>query len=154
MFIPVENYTSSHSSIVGTGYDAAGHLKGYLVVPPDSKPEEQYLYKTDYAYFDSYKQDTLTIKLNQDGRNKTFSDYDQNGNLVKVREPQAGGASKINRMFVNDADGHLLRSEPRVDGAVSRSLVVNGEMLGSYGGRGSAMVGRFSRTYHATATPA
>ncbi|WP_233295403.1 DUF4214 domain-containing protein [Massilia antarctica] len=121
------------------GYDAAGHLKGYYVVPPGSLPPGQYLYTTQYTYFDSYRQKGLTVRSGEGvdmtanmTANTTTSDYDVNGHLVKINDPAFDKQAVKSRTFVNDAAGHVLRAT--TGDQVTHALVVNDQMLGATGG--------------------
>jgi YD repeat-containing protein len=129
------------------GYDAAGNLKGYLVVPKKADIDHQVIYSVTYDKFDSYRQGALTAIRGGDaviGNNTTSTttnSYDQNGFLVKVQENDDTA-----RTFINDASGVALRAS--WGGERVNSLVVNEEVLGNSGGGSSGgTAGNFATTY-------
>ena len=72
-------YYKADSRFPTTGYDAAGHMTGYFVVPPWTNTDEQLWYSLDYAHFDDYRQSGVTLRRCADSRT-TISAHDQNGN--------------------------------------------------------------------------
>jgi YD repeat-containing protein len=125
------------------GYDKAGNLKGYYVVPHAAHTDTQLLYHISYAKLDGYQQQVSSVRRGGEFKATTFA-YDQNGQLMQVQED--GGVA---RTFVNDKDGRILTATS--GGAVTTSLIVNGELLGSSGGSGADLVpGNFATTYTST----
>lgn len=106
------------------GYDVAGNLKGYYVVPPNKGPMTQF--KMDYVWFDTAKE-TRSRATNSGGTSMTRTQYDSNGFVVGVIEKPDEG-EETTRSYINDVNGQvLLKVEGKVE---THSLIVNGQLLG------------------------
>ena len=110
-------------------YDAMGNLKKSV----------QQLYGAgqwvttsnyDYTKFDSYKQNQITSTRSDNTGNpgKTTLNYDVNGYLTAITDEDK---SKNNRSFINDVSGQVLKKTQESN--VLKNLVVNGQVLGTYG---------------------
>nr|WP_305089270.1 hypothetical protein [Massilia sp. YIM B04103] len=106
----------------GGGYDLAGNLSAYSIVPP--KYAEHTVVRNNYIRFDGYKSLTVEAEREQHKATTTY-EYDAFGNVVKVSD---SGKEALTRTFTNDTDGRVLRKQQ--DGVLTRSLIVNGELLG------------------------
>ncbi|QJD99466.1 DUF3380 domain-containing protein [Massilia forsythiae] len=109
------------------GYDGAGNPIGYAVVHPhdDGTGRQHSIYFNTYAYFDSAKE--IQVRGSINGKPEyTTTTLDANGNVVKVVDTSAPGKD---RTYINDAEGRVLMSTQ--SGEMVRTLIVNGEVLGS-----------------------
>jgi YD repeat-containing protein len=126
------------------GYDAAGRLTGYSVVPRDRKTHSYY--DSSYIGFDSYKESTVIGRNNSPPKTTTI-EYDVNGNVIKVTD---SGAPDLTRRYINDANGHVLQKTQ--NGKTTYSLVANGEVLGDSGAESSGI--GFANTYESASSAA
>jgi len=109
-----------------TAYDAAGNVLQYRMTDHEGGYTNTYNYT--FARYDGYKEDTISGTSTKLNPGSTKSDYDVNGNLIRVTDSTK---PENNRTFVNDANGHVLLVNQ--GGNVERELVVNGEVLGQHG---------------------
>lgn len=110
-----------------TGYDAAGNVTQYKTEMWEGK---HYIntYNYTHARYEGYREATLTGTSTYLDPGTTTYSYDRNGNLTGVVDSKD---SKNNQTLVNDANGKILRKTQ--NGQVVRSLIVNGELLGTTG---------------------
>ncbi|WP_115597041.1 LysM peptidoglycan-binding domain-containing protein, partial [Achromobacter sp. DH1f] len=110
-----------------SGYDQAGNVTQYRMDVYDGSP-----YTNTYTYahdrFEGYREKTLSGTSTALDPGQTTYQYDVNGNLIGVVDTK--DASK-NQTLVNDASGKILQRVQ--NGQTIRSLVVNGELLGTTG---------------------
>uniref|UniRef100_UPI000E202C88 LysM peptidoglycan-binding domain-containing protein n=1 Tax=Achromobacter sp. DH1f TaxID=1397275 RepID=UPI000E202C88 len=110
-----------------SGYDQAGNVTQYSMAVYDGSP-----YTNTYTYthdrFEGYREKTLSGTSTALDPGQTTYQYDVNGNLIGVVDTK--DASK-NQTLVNDASGKILQRVQ--NGQTIRSLVVNGELLGTTG---------------------
>ena len=106
------------------GYDAAGNVVGYYLHEGDEQFGQYHRFKTER--FDRYVQREQHAQGT--GAAVTTSAYDANGHLVGVID---SGQPDNNRTLYNDAQGRVLLVKQGDN--LLRQLVVNGEVLGSYG---------------------
>ncbi|QJD99468.1 LysM peptidoglycan-binding domain-containing protein [Massilia forsythiae] len=109
------------------GYDGAGNLIQYVQVPADSlgNASRHSEYTTTYTYFDSAKEVQVVGKIDKVTQT-TITTLDANGSVIGVID---NSATNKNRTFINDAAGRVLLTNQ--GGKTERTLIVNGEVLGS-----------------------
>lgn len=134
------------------GYDAAGNLRHYSVVPENSLAHNT-RYSIDYVAFDSYKEKSVQGKVD-DTTKTSLSEYDVNGHLIKL---SGAGDGTTTSLFANDANGHILRKT--YADAVGKAwsydfnMIVNGEMLGGMNSRSNSIEG-FANPYESAGSSA
>ncbi len=110
-----------------SGYDQAGNVTQYRMDVYDGSP-----YTNTYTYthdrFEGYREKTLSGTSTALDPGQTTYQYDVNGNLIGVVDTKDGSK---NQTLVNDASGKILQRVQ--NGQTIRSLVVNGELLGTTG---------------------
>ncbi len=85
-------------------------------------------YNYTHARYEGYREATLSGTSTELDPGQTKYQYDVNGNLVGVVDTKDGSK---NQTLVNDASGKILQRVQ--DGKTTRSLIVNGELLGTTG---------------------
>ena len=110
-----------------SGYDGVGNLRGYTQVTMGGGKT---VYRTTYKLGDSYLEELSTAR-NDDGNASTTSEYDVNGHRIKVTDQTKDGV--VVRTLENDSQGHILQKTQVKENktTVTRSLIVNGELIGS-----------------------
>lgn len=111
---------------VADGYDAAGNVVGYTVTNHDAGVVNEYTLTT--KRFDSYQSAVTHGVSTKQLPGDSTQQYDLNGFLVGVVD---SSQHANDRTVVNDATGHALYVNQ--GGNIQRQLVVNGEVLGTYG---------------------
>ncbi|MBK6006911.1 LysM peptidoglycan-binding domain-containing protein [Ramlibacter ginsenosidimutans] len=111
---------------VADGYDAAGNVVGYTVTNHDTGVVHEYTLTT--KRFDSYQSAATHGVSTKQLPGDSTQQYDANGFLVGVVD---SSQHANDRTLVNDATGHALYVNQ--GGNIQRQLVVNGEVLGTYG---------------------
>lgn len=111
----------------GGGYDGAGNLLGYSVVPPEFANHTDYTSR--FEKFDTYKEALVTGYVNNTTRT-VESYFDQNGNVKKIID-KSDPDNWLTRTYIYDADGRVLR---KMDASgITRTMIVNGEVMGTTG---------------------
>lgn len=110
-----------------TGYDAAGNVTQYKTEMWDGS---HYIntYNYTHARYEGYREATLAGTSTMLDPGLTTYKYDVNGNLIGVTDSKD---AKNNQTLVNDANGKILQRVQ--DGKVTRTLIVNGELMGTTG---------------------
>ena len=129
-----------HDGLVG--YDAAGNLRGYYLVPTQASHDRQVVYHYDYHYTDGAQvgAEKVITGLNLNNSRTTERVFDVNGHLV---ETKGDGPA---RTFVNDAQGRILMADSGFERTFS--LVVNGELMGTTNSRfNQGKPSNFATTY-------
>lgn len=110
-----------------TGYDAAGNVTQYKTEMWDGS---HYIntYNYTHARYEGYREATLSGTSTMLDPGLTTYKYDVNGNLIGVTDSKD---AKNNQTLVNDANGKILQRVQ--DGKVTRTLIVNGELMGTTG---------------------
>jgi len=110
-----------------TGYDQAGNVTQYRMDMWDGTA-----YTNTYTYthtrYEGYREATLSGVSTELDPGQTTYQYDVNGNMVGVVDSKD---SKKNQTLINDVNGKILMRVQ--DGTTMRSLVVNGELMGTTG---------------------
>jgi len=110
-----------------TGYDQAGNVTQYRMDMWDGTS-----YTNTYTYthtrYEGYREATLSGVSTQLDPGQTTYQYDVNGNMVGVVDSKD---SSKNQTLINDANGKILMRVQ--NGTTMRSLVVNGELMGTTG---------------------
>ncbi|MGN8064570.1 LysM peptidoglycan-binding domain-containing protein [Ralstonia sp. 22111] len=105
-------------------YDAAGNVLGYRVTQNGTT--------TDYTYsqalYEGYQEGGVSASSSDGSSGSTAEQYDANGFLIGLSDSTKGAN---NRSFVNDANGHILQKNQQ--GNLLNQLVVNGQVMGTYG---------------------
>ncbi|MFV8603981.1 LysM peptidoglycan-binding domain-containing protein [Ralstonia pseudosolanacearum] len=117
--ITVPVYTTEASS-----YDAAGNALGYRVTQNGTTTD----YTFSQALYEGYQEGGVSAVSSAGSSGSTGEQYDANGFLVGLTDSTQGAN---NRSFVNDANGHILRKNQQ--GNLLNQLVVNGQVMGTYG---------------------
>jgi YD repeat-containing protein len=108
-------------------YDAAGNVLNYRML--DAASGINYNYTTTLKKFDGYKEGTISGAASSGSSpGSTTETYDANGFLVGITDSTMGSN---NRTFINDANGRALMVTQNTN--VQRQMVVNGEVLATYG---------------------
>ncbi len=114
-------------STLGYRYDHAGHVDSTTLTTGSGRGASTKNYQYSYEKSDSYQVSQITGSGN--GATATTTNrYDLNGHLVEVTD-SANAAN--HRLLQNDSDGRVLRKEQ--NGAITHTLIVNGEVLGTSG---------------------
>ena len=108
------------------GYDQAGNVRSYVVRSHEGN--EVTKYTTTLARFEGYQTASTSAKSSVRDPGQTTHAYDANGFLIGIKDATQ---SDNNRVLVNDSEGRLLAVKQ--EGQMRRQLIVNGEVLGSYG---------------------
>ncbi|KRC72993.1 hypothetical protein ASE30_09175 [Achromobacter sp. Root83] len=110
-----------------TGYDQAGNVTQYRMDMWDGTS-----YTNTYTYthtrYEGYREATLSGVSTQLDPGQTTYQYDVNGNMVGVVDSKD---SSKNQTLIHDANGKILMRVQ--NGTTMRSLVVNGELMGTTG---------------------
>lgn len=110
-----------------TGYDQAGNVTQYRMDMWDGTS-----YTNTYTYthtrYEGYREATLSGVSTQLDPGQTTYQYDVNGNMVGVVDSKD---SSKNQTLINDVNGKILMRVQ--NGTTMRSLVVNGELMGTTG---------------------
>ncbi|MES2937303.1 MAG: DUF2235 domain-containing protein [Pseudomonadota bacterium] len=128
--IGTPRYELDYANAAGTAnHDGAGNLLGYkLKTLQGSSYTNQYTYS--YARMDGYREQGVTgQRVGSSVISSTRETYDGNGFLTSVADT---GQQDNYRSFVNDEAGRALYVKQ--GSHVQRQLIVNGEVLGRYGG--------------------
>ncbi|MCZ8384134.1 LysM peptidoglycan-binding domain-containing protein [Achromobacter xylosoxidans] len=110
-----------------SGYDQAGNVTQYRMDVYDGSPYTN-TYTYTHARYEGYREATLSGTSTELDPGQTTYQYDVNGNLIGVVDTKD---SSKNQTLVNDANGKILQRVQ--NGQTIRSLVVNGELLGTTG---------------------
>lgn len=110
-----------------SGYDQAGNVTQYRMDVYDGSPYTN-TYTYTHARYEGYREATLSGTSTALDPGQTTYQYDVNGNLIGVVDTKD---SSKNQTLVNDANGKILQRVQ--NGQTIRSLVVNGELLGTTG---------------------
>ncbi|MGD7114947.1 LysM peptidoglycan-binding domain-containing protein [Ralstonia pseudosolanacearum] len=105
-------------------YDAAGNALGYRVTQNGTVTD----YTFSQAVYEGYQEGGVSAVSSAGSSGSTGEQYDANGFLVGLTDSTQGAN---NRSFVNDANGHILRKNQQ--GNLLNQLVVNGQVMGTYG---------------------
>ena len=105
-------------------YDAAGNVLGYRVTQNGTTTNYTY----SQALYEGYQEGGVSAASSDGSSGSTGEQYDANGFLVGLSDSTQGAN---NRSFVNDANGHILRKSQQ--GNLLNQLVVNGQVMGTYG---------------------
>ncbi len=105
-------------------YDAAGNALGYRVTQNGTTTD----YTFSQAVYEGYQEGGVSAVSSAGSSGSTGEQYDANGFLVGLTDSTQGAN---NRSFVNDANGHILRKNQQ--GNLLNQLVVNGQVMGTYG---------------------
>ncbi|QCX49369.1 LysM peptidoglycan-binding domain-containing protein [Ralstonia pseudosolanacearum] len=105
-------------------YDAAGNALGYRVTQNGTTTD----YTFSQALYEGYQEGGVSAVSSAGSSGSTGEQYDANGFLVGLTDSTQGAN---NRSFVNDANGHILRKNQQ--GNLLNQLVVNGQVMGTYG---------------------
>ncbi|CAM3573341.1 hypothetical protein BOSP111201_13120 [Bordetella sputigena] len=139
MMLKSNGALTQKSNTTYTSYDNAGNVLQYVVENFD-----QQHYVNTYTYtmqrFEGYVQASLSGTSTVYEPGTTTYGYDVNGNLTSVVDQKD---STKNQTLINDVDGKIL--ERTQNGTTIRSLVVNGELMGTVGP--TAGQGDFTPTY-------
>jgi YD repeat-containing protein len=110
-----------------TGYDAAGNVTQYKTEVWEGS---HYIntYNYTHARYEGYREATLAGTSTMLDPGLTTYKYDVNGNLIGVTDSKD---AKNNQTLVNDANGKILQRVQ--DGKITRTLIVNGELMGTTG---------------------
>lgn len=111
---------------VADGYDAAGNVVGYTVTNHEAGVINEYTLTT--GRFEGYQGAVTHGVSTKQLPGDSTQQYDVNGFLVGVVDSSQGAN---NRTLVNDSAGHALYVNQGSN--IQRQLVVNGEVLGTYG---------------------
>ncbi|UIP21724.1 LysM peptidoglycan-binding domain-containing protein [Achromobacter deleyi] len=122
-----------------TGYDQAGNVTQYRMDMWDGTSYTN-TYTYTHARYEGYREATLSGVSTQLDPGQTTYQYDVNGNMIGVVDSKD---SSKNQTLVNDANGKILMRLQ--NGTTMRSLIVNGELLGTTGP--SAGVDDFSPSF-------
>ncbi|ATQ79090.1 hypothetical protein CR152_24590 [Massilia violaceinigra] len=109
------------------GYDGAGNLVGYSVVPPKFANHTDY--SSRFELFETYKEALVTGYVNGTSRD-VVSYFDQNGNVKKIID-NSDPDKPLTRTFINDALGRVLYKTDA--SGITRTMIVNGEVMGTTG---------------------
>ncbi len=122
-----------------TGYDQAGNVTQYRM---DMWEGTSYTntYTYTHARYEGYREATLSGVSTELNPGQTTYQYDVNGNMVGVVDSKD---SSKNQTLINDVNGKILMRVQ--NGTTMRSLVVNGELMGTTGP--SAGADDFSPTF-------
>ncbi|WP_447982563.1 LysM peptidoglycan-binding domain-containing protein [Achromobacter kerstersii] len=122
-----------------TGYDQAGNVTQYRM---DMWEGTSYTntYTYTHARYEGYREATLSGVSTELDPGQTTYQYDVNGNMVGVVDSKD---SSKNQTLINDVNGKILMRVQ--NGTTMRSLVVNGELMGTTGP--SAGADDFSPTF-------
>ncbi|WP_459204014.1 DNA/RNA non-specific endonuclease [Ralstonia pseudosolanacearum] len=105
-------------------YDAAGNALGYRVTQNGTTTD----YTFSQALYEGYQEGGVSAVSSAGSSGSTGEQYDANGFLVGLTDSTQGAN---NRSFVNDANGHILQKNQQ--GNLLNQLVVNGQVMGTYG---------------------
>ncbi|WP_197334563.1 LysM peptidoglycan-binding domain-containing protein [Ralstonia syzygii] len=105
-------------------YDAAGNALGYRVTQNGTTTD----YTFSQALYEGYQEGGVSAVSSDGSSGSTGEQYDANGFLVGLTDSTQGAN---NRSFVNDANGHILQKNQQ--GNLLNQLVVNGQVMGTYG---------------------
>lgn len=111
------------ASYSAAGYDKAGNANGYVLQTSSDTRQ----YTTKFQGYDGYLATGSSVVSTLLAPGSTIHEYDPNGFLVGFKDTDA----RNNRRFVNDSTGRTLYVEQ--NGYVDRQVIVNGEVLGTYG---------------------
>jgi len=110
----------------------ARHVQWFIAEKPSKVNFDQQPYVNTYTYtlgrFEGYVETSLSGTSNVYQPGTTTYGYDANGNLTSVTDQQNGAN---NQTLVNDVNGKILQRTQ--NGTTVRSLVVNGELMGTTG---------------------
>jgi len=127
------DYSNGGSGTTKTGYDAAGNLLGSRMTTYGSGAYTQSTYSTLWDVRESYQQtaqSTSKVQGSTTTNGSTSTVYNNDGNISSFTDYQQ---QSFSRSFAYDIDGHVLSTLSTKDKHEERELVVNGEVLGTYG---------------------
>lgn len=123
---PTEGFQVGGSVAHGSGYDAAGNVRGYIVQNHEAGIINEF--HISHERHEGYAASVTHGSSSSLQPGSSQQHYDANGMLVAITDSTQPAN---NRRFVNDANGRALFVNQA--GHVQRQLIVNGEVLGRYG---------------------